>query len=99
MVGWAGGEVKLLWFNPLSALLTIVFGVVAIVSVRLRQGRLLWVSVAGFALMALQVLAQWRYSGGNWTGGFLGGTGPNFAFWAMFAVGFALCRPLTTTPE
>ena len=93
LVGWAGGEAKLLWFNPLSALLTAVLGVVAVLSVRWRKAELAWIAVAGFALMALQVLAQWRYRGGNWTGGVLGGTGANFAFWAMFAIGIAACRP------
>ena len=95
LVGWAGGEAKLLWFNPLSALLTAVLGVVAVLSVRLRRAELAWVAVAGFAVMALQVLVQWRYRNGNWTGGVFGGTGANFAFWAMFAIGIAACRPTT----
>ena len=95
LVGWAGGEAKLLWFNPLSALLTAVLGAVAVLSVRLRKAELGWIAVAGFALMALQVLAQWRYRNGNWTGGVFGGTGANFAFWAMFAIGIAACRPTT----
>ena len=97
LVGWAAGELKLLWFNPFSALLTAVLGVVAVLSSRLRRVDLGWVAVAGFALMALQVLAQWRYRGGHWTGGVFGGTGANFAFWAMFAIGIAACRPSTTT--
>ena len=93
LVGWAGGEAKLLWFNPLSALLTAVLGAVAVLSVRLRKAELGWVAVGGFGLMALQVLVQWRYRNGNWTGGVFGGTGANFAFWAMFAIGIAACRP------
>ena len=95
LVGWAGGEAKFLWFNPLSALLTAVLGAVAVLSVRLRRVELSWIALAGFALMALQVLVQWRYRGGNWTGGVFGGTGANFAFWAMFAIGIAACRPAT----
>jgi hypothetical protein len=93
MVGWAGGEAKLLWFNPLSAILTAVLGAVAVLAVRLRRSQLTWIAIGGFALMALQVLAQWRYRGGNWTGGILGGTGPNFAFWGMLAIGLVASRP------
>jgi hypothetical protein len=58
---------------------------------------LAWVSMVGFAAMALQVLVQWRYRGGAWTGGVLGGTGANFAFWAMFAVGIAACGPTSSS--
>ena len=93
LVGWAGGEAKLLWFNPLSALLTALLGAVAVLAVRLRRPELRWVAAAGFGLMALQVLVQWRYRDGNWTGGVFGGTGSNFAFWAMFAIGIVACQP------
>jgi uncharacterized membrane protein YphA (DoxX/SURF4 family) len=93
LVGWAGGEAKLLWFNPLSAILTAVLGALAVASVRLRRPVLGWAAMGGFALMALQVVAQWRYRNGNWTGGILGGTGATMAFWAMFAIGFWACRP------
>lgn len=96
LVGWAGGEVKILWFNPLSALLTAVLGAIAIVSVRLRREPLRWVAVGGFALMALLVLVQWRYRDGNWTGGLLGATGATMAFWAMFTIGLVACRPSTS---
>jgi uncharacterized membrane protein YphA (DoxX/SURF4 family) len=91
LVGWAAGELKLVWFNPLSAILTAVLGLVAVVSVKLHRSELRWITVGGFALMALQVLAQWRYRDGNWTGGLLGGTGANFALWSTFAVGIAAC--------
>ena len=93
LVGWAGGEAKLLWFNPLSALLTALLGALVVLAVRFRRPVLRWVAAAGFGLMALQVLVQWRYRDGNWTGGVLGGTGSNFAFWAMFAIGIVACRP------
>jgi hypothetical protein len=96
LVGWSAGELKLLWFNPLSALLTVALGGIALLAARLRRAGLAWVAVAGFAVMAAQVLLQWRYNGGNWSGGVLGGTGANFAFWAMFAVGIAASRPAST---
>jgi uncharacterized membrane protein YphA (DoxX/SURF4 family) len=87
MIGWARGELKLLWFNPLSALLTLVLGAALIVAIR-RRIDWLGLAVAGaFALMTLQVIVQWRYNQGNWTGGILGGTGATMAFWATLAVG------------
>ena len=99
LVGWAGGEAKLLWFNPLSALLTAVLGAVALAAVRLGRPQLRLVAAAGFGLMALQVLVQWRYRAGNWTGGVLGGTGANFAFWAMLAIGIVACGPTVAAPD
>ena len=87
LIGWANGELKLLWFNPLSALLTLALGL-ALVMAALRRIPTLALGASGaFALMALQVLAQWRYNKGNWTGGVLGGTGATMAFWAALAVG------------
>ena len=91
LVGWAAGELKLVWFNPLSAILTALFGLVAVLSVRLRRIELRWIAIGGFAVMALQVLIQWRSRDSVWTGGFLGGTGANLALWSTFAVGIAVC--------
>jgi uncharacterized membrane protein YphA (DoxX/SURF4 family) len=48
LLGWSRGELKLLWFNPLSALLTIAFGGIAVVSSVVRRTPLAWVAVAGF---------------------------------------------------
>ena len=92
-LGWAKGELKWLWFNPLSAILTIALGLLAIVALRVRQTIFAWAAVAGFTLMALQVLLQWRYNDGKWSGGFLGGTGPNLAFWGMCALGLSRLLP------
>jgi hypothetical protein len=78
-------------------LLTAALGAVAVLASRLRRAELSWIAIGGFALMALQVLVQWRYRGGNWTGGVFGGTGANFALWSMFAIGIAACRP-TSVP-
>ena len=91
LLGWAKWELKWVWFNTLGAILTIGLGVVAIASSRIRQKALGWVAGAGFALMALQVIAQWRSEKGATTGGVLGGTGGTYAFWAMLAVGILVC--------
>ena len=98
MVGWARGELKLLWFNPLSGILTILLGAALLVAV--RRG-LEWLALAvggGFALMALQVVVQWRYNKGSWTGGVFGGTGATMAFWAMLAVGTLVSTRGTREP-
>jgi thiosulfate dehydrogenase (quinone) large subunit len=93
IIGYQKGkwELKLIWMNGVSSLLTIAFGVVALASNRLRKPVLAWVAVAGFALMSLQVLAQWRSVKGVNTGGFLGGTGGTLAFWLMLAIGIGAC--------
>ncbi len=87
LFGWANWELKVIWFNRLSALLTVGLGVLALVGTLMKQKIATLVASAGFALMALQVAVQWRYNDGNPTGGFLGGTGGSMAFWALLAVG------------
>jgi len=60
-------ELKLMWFNPLWALLTIAFAASLLASVRLRV--LAWVSAAGFGAMAVVVMAMQTFdyvrSGGS----------------------------------
>ena len=99
LVGWAGGEAKFLWFNPLGALLTVLLAGPAVLAVRLRRPELVWGSIVGVTLMAVQVLALRRYRNGNWTGGLLGGTGAKLAIWAMFAIGLTACRPTAARVE
>jgi TQO small subunit DoxD len=91
MVGWAHGELKFVWFNIFSAILTIVFGLVAIAGARLGRTVGGFVAALGFALMSLQVILQWRYNSktGVADGGFLGATGGTLGFWVMLAIGFA----------
>lgn len=92
LLGWARGEMKVLWFTPLSALLTLVFGALGAASAQLRRRELGLIGAAGFAVMALFTLLQWRaLDAGGWTGGIFGGTGANMAFWAMMALGMARC--------
>jgi uncharacterized membrane protein YphA (DoxX/SURF4 family) len=93
IVGYAKGnwELKLIWLNVLSALLTIAFGMLAVAGASFRRSILSWIAALGFALMSLQVLLQWRVTSNGWTGGFLGGTGGTLAFWVMLAVGVGTC--------
>lgn len=100
LLGWAKWELKVLWFNPLSAIITAVLGVVVLVAIRMRRTVLLWIAAGVFGLMALQVVAQWRYNRGEWTGGIFGGTGATLAFWALLTVGLAVCaRGQSKTPS
>lgn len=87
LLGWAKWELKLLWFNPLSAILTIVGGICLVVGASSARRVIALAAAAMFAVMFVLVLAMWRYNRGDWTGGFLGATGATGAFWAMLAVG------------
>ena len=91
LLGWAKWELKVLWFNPLSAIITALLGILVIAAAKIQRTFLLWVAAGGFGLMALQVVAQWRYNRGEWTGGIFGGTGATMAFWLLLAIGFAFC--------
>jgi uncharacterized membrane protein YphA (DoxX/SURF4 family) len=94
LLGWANWELKVLWFNQLSALLTIALGLLALAGTFLRQRLLTLIAAGGFGLMAIQVVAQWRNQKG---GGFLGGTGSSMAFWALMAIGLGLAAKHTTS--
>lgn len=99
MIGWGKGELKLLWFNPLSALITAGLGGLAIAGAKLKRPAFTLAAAGLFAAMALQVVVQWRYNGGNWTGGILGGTGANLAFWAMLAIGLGVTNTRLSDEE
>jgi uncharacterized membrane protein YphA (DoxX/SURF4 family) len=89
LLGWASGEMKYLWFNGLGAVVTIAVGAFTIVAFRAGAKALQWAAAGLFGLMALQVIVQWRYNDGRWTGGIFGGTGANLAFWLALALGIA----------
>ena len=99
LLGWDRGELKLVWFTYLSAILTMVFGSCAVVSAKLRRREIGLLGAAGFGLMALLTLLQWHVTAdGMWTGGILGGTGANVAFWGLLALGMGRCA-FGTPPE
>lgn len=87
LLGWKFGELKVLWFNPLSALLTIALGAAIVAGGVLRQRPFALVGAVGFVVLAVLVALLWRDGASGWTGGFLGATGGNMAFWAALAVG------------
>ena len=85
MFGFAKMELKLLWFNGLTALLTICFGVTLLVGSRFRLAGL--IASIGFAAMAIVALLQENWSNVSAGAPAIVGTASNAAFWAMFAVG------------
>jgi uncharacterized membrane protein YphA (DoxX/SURF4 family) len=87
LLGWKFGELKVLWFNPLSALLTIAFGAAVAAGAILRQRAITLGGATGFAVLAVLVVFLWRDGASGWTGGFLGATGGTMAFWAALAIG------------
>ena len=87
LLGWKFGELKALWFNPLSALLTIALGVAIAAGGFLRQRPLALAGGIGFAVLAVLVAFLWRDGVSGWTGGFLGATGGTMAFWGALAIG------------
>lgn len=97
LFGWKFGELKLLWFNPLSALLTIGFAAALLAGALLRQKIAVLVGTAGFAILAVLVIFLWRDGRQGWTGGFLGATGATMAFWAALAVGSIGALTISTT--
>ncbi len=87
LLGWKFGELKVLWFNPLSALLTIACGAAIAAGGVVRQRVFALAGAAGFAVLAVLVAFLWRDGASGWTGGFLGATGGTMAFWAALAIG------------
>ncbi len=79
-------ETNVLWFNQFSALLTLLLGVLLIVGAVSKIRALVLIPGVVSALLVLQVLAQWRYNRGQWTGGFTGATGATAGLWLAIAV-------------
>ncbi len=79
-------ETNVLWFNQFSALLTLLLGVMLIAGAVSKIKALVLIPGVISALLFVQVLVQWRYNKGQWTGGITGATGPTAALWLAMAV-------------
>jgi hypothetical protein len=84
---------KLVQFNPLGALVTLVLAALAYVGAWFRQRAMILVAALGFGACVIQVLVQFGRSSNV-----LGGRGGNLAVFLAFAVGLAVLA-LTPTPE
>ena len=69
LIGWGDYELKYMAYNPLGALLTVAVGALGVAAGVTRRQALAIVAAAVSALMALQVLVQWRPDGDNLLGG------------------------------
>ena len=90
LIGWGDYELKYMAYNPLGALLTVAVGALGVAAGVTRRQALAIVAAAVSALMALQVLVQWRPDGDN----LLGGSGRNLGFDLLLALGFATTAAL-----
>lgn len=90
-LGWTSLEVNLMSLNRLGALVVLVLGVVGILAGATHKLQIGWIPAIGFALLAIQVLIQWRPSGSNW----FGSNGPVLAFGILLAAGFAVTAAVT----
>jgi thiosulfate dehydrogenase (quinone) large subunit len=84
-VGWKY-ETNFLWFNLFSALLTIVLGAMLLAAAFTKVKALVLIPGVVCTLLVVQVLVQWRYNQGEWTGGFTGATGATAALWFAAAI-------------
>lgn len=78
-------ELHLMPFNRLGALIVVVLGALGLAAGLARRPALGWVVAAGWALLAFQVLAQWRGGSDNP----LAATGQNLSFDLLMMIGFA----------
>lgn len=96
MFGHGRWELKLLWFNGLSAVLTILLAAAFLAGARVRLAGL--AASVGFAVMAIVALFQQSWNNVSPAAPSVIGTGSNAAFWAMFAVaGTVMFRADRTT--
>jgi hypothetical protein len=90
-------ELKLLFFNPLWALLTVVFGVLIILAA--KQLKLAYIGAGGYLLLAVVAFITRTYDYARDDGAAQTiGTGQNVAFWAALGLGgILLARSLDGT--
>ena len=91
-------ELKLVWFNPTLAVLTILLGAALIASVRWRPGA--WVAAAGFAALALGAAVVGRFDYVRSDGSVQRiGAWPNVVIWASFALAAVFSARAVSRPR
>ena len=90
VLGWPDYELRLMGVNQFGALLILVLAGVGLLAGLVHRPVLAWLSSAGFALLAVQVLLQWRETGTN----LVASVGSNLGFALMMAIGFAVTSGL-----
>ena len=94
-LGSAAFAIQTLSLNRLGALVVIGLGAVGIIAGALRRIALGWVSAAGFAMIAVQVLVQWRAKGQN----VFGSVGATLSFAFLLCAGFAVSAAVAHTAK
>lgn len=85
-VGFRSYELNLMTYNRLGALVTIALSAIGLVGVFTLKPPLGVIPATGFALLALQVLIQWRPDADN----VFASSGTNLSFSLMMALGFGV---------
>ncbi len=79
-------ELHWMTYNTLGALVAVALAAIGGAAGATRRPALGWVPAAGFALIALQTLLQWRTGKGD---NLFGSTGPTFGFSIALMLAFA----------
>jgi uncharacterized membrane protein YphA (DoxX/SURF4 family) len=93
-IGNDNWELKLLWFNRLSATFTIAVGLIVLAGWAAKRSEVNLLGAALFGVAALVQLVQTKFNRANgafpFEGGIFGGNGTTVAFWLMLAVGLGV---------
>jgi hypothetical protein len=92
-VGFTHYELHFMTYNPFGAIVAIVLSAIGILAGILRIPLLAWIASAGFAVVALQTLIQWRSGTG---GNVLGSGGATLAFSMAMVLLYGVTALLTS---
>ena len=86
-------ELRWMTYNGLGATVAIALAACGVAAGALRKPMLAWIAAAGFTVIALQTLVQWRTGA---TSNIFGSTGPTFAFSLALALLYAITGRLAS---
>ncbi len=92
--GLAHYELHWMTYNRLGALVALVFAATGLVSGAIRRPEFGWIAAAGFALVSLQTLVQWRTGQAS---NVFGSTGPTLGFSLAMILVYTVTTSLATT--
>ena len=94
-LGSVAFAMQTLSLNRLGAIVVVGLGALGIIAGALRRMWVGWICAAGFALLAAQVLAQWRPHGTNW----FGSVGSTLSFAFLLCAGFTVSAAVAHAAE
>ena len=92
-VGFGHYELHFMTYNPLGAIVAIVLSAIGVLAGILRKPLLAWITSAGFGVVALQTLIQWRSGPSS---NVLGSGGATLAFSMAMVLVFGVTAVLTS---